>query len=119
MAAGSGERFPARCGRDDPEPPTPPSMLYCHIIMETTLTTNLRKVGGSIMLAVPPALLNVLHWQPGARLGVSTQDGRLVIEPQRHRYTLDELLAQCDPTAPFSEEDREWVNSPPVGRELI
>ncbi|SEJ02047.1 antitoxin ChpS, partial [Nitrosomonas eutropha] len=29
-------------------------------------TTNLRKVGGSIMLAVPPALLDVLHLSAGS-----------------------------------------------------
>jgi antitoxin ChpS len=29
-------------------------------------TTNLRKVGGSVMLAVPPALLDVLQLQIGA-----------------------------------------------------
>ena len=33
-------------------------------------------------------------------------------------YTLEELLSQCA-TGEFSEEDREWLNSKPVGRELI
>lgn len=33
-------------------------------------------------------------------------------------YTLEELLSQCA-TYEFSEEDREWLNSKPVGRELI
>jgi hypothetical protein len=30
-------------------------------------TTNLRKVGGSVMLAVPPALLDILHLRPVPR----------------------------------------------------
>ena len=64
-------------------------------------TTNLRKVGGSVMLAIPPALLDILHLQAGAKVGMAVQGGRLVVEPQqRRRYTLDELLAQCDPKAP-------------------
>ena len=29
-------------------------------------TTTLRKVGGSVMLSVPPALLDILHLRPGA-----------------------------------------------------
>ncbi len=63
-------------------------------------TTNLRKVGGSVMLAVPPALLDILHLQPGAKVGIAVESGRLVVEPQqRPRYTLDELLAQCNPKA--------------------
>jgi len=43
-----------------------------------------------------------------------------VVEPrQRRRYTLDELLAQCDPKARRSKEEREWLDSGPVGGELI
>jgi antitoxin ChpS len=83
-------------------------------------TTNLRKVGGSVMLAVPPALLDMLHLRPGAKVGLAVQGGRLVVEPQqRPRYTLEELLAQCNPKAPRSKEDREWLDSKPVGGELI
>ncbi len=83
-------------------------------------TTNLRKVGGSVMLAVPPALLDILHLQPGAKVGIAIESGRLVVEPQpRRRYTLDELLAQCDPKAPRTKEEQEWLDSKPVGGELI
>ena len=46
-------------------------------------TTNLRKVGGSIMLAVPPALLDILHLRPGAKVGLAVRSGRLVVEPQQ------------------------------------
>ncbi len=83
-------------------------------------TTNLRKVGGSVMLAVPPALLEILRLRPGARVGIAVESGRLVVEPhQRPHYTLDELLAQCDPKAAGSKEDREWLRGKPVGGELI
>jgi antitoxin ChpS len=83
-------------------------------------TTHLRKVGGSIMLAVPPALLDLLRLRPGAKVGIAVESGRLVVEPhQRPRYTLDELLAQCDPGAARSKEDREWLRGKPVGGELI
>jgi antitoxin ChpS len=37
----------------------------------------------------------------------------------RKRYTLNELLQQCDPNAPRSKEEREWLSAKPVGRELI
>ena len=83
-------------------------------------TTNLRKVGGSVMLAVPPALLDILQLQPGAKVGIAVESGRLVVEPQqRPRYTLDELLAQCNPKALRSKKEREWLDSKPVGGELI
>jgi antitoxin ChpS len=83
-------------------------------------TTNLRKVGGSIMLAVPPALLDILHLQPGAQVGIAVESGRLVVEPrQRRRYTLHELLAQCDPKARRGKEEREWLDTNPVGGESV
>lgn len=83
-------------------------------------TTNLRKVGGSVMLAVPPALLDVLRLQPGVKVGIAVEGGRLVVEPHpRRRYTLNELLSQCDPKAPRAKREREWLDSKPVGRELI
>jgi antitoxin ChpS len=83
-------------------------------------TTSLRKVGGSIMLAVPPALLDVLHLRPGTKVGLAVEKGRLVIEPHRKpRYTLEELLAQCDPKARRGKQDREWLANGPAGGELI
>lgn len=85
-------------------------------------TTNLRKVGGSVMLAVPPAMLDQLHLKAGATVGLAVEGDRLVLLPQtRPKYTLEELLAKSDYSAPLerTEEELEWLNSPPVGRELI
>jgi len=83
-------------------------------------TTHLRKVGGSVMLAVPPALVNILRLRPGAKVGIAVESGRLVVEPQkRPHYTLDELLAQCDPKAAGTREEREWLDDKAVGDELI
>jgi len=83
-------------------------------------STNLRRVGGSVMLAVPPALLDILNLQAGARVGIAVERGRIVVEPQRRRrYALNELLAQCDPKARRTKREREWLESKPVGGELI
>ena len=83
-------------------------------------TTNLRKVGGSVMLAVPPAFLDQLQLQVGATVGLAVAEGRLVIDPKPHpRYTLDELLSASDYTQPQSAEEREWVDAPDVGREAL
>jgi len=83
-------------------------------------TTNLRKIGGSVMLAVPPALLDILDLQPGAKVGIAIESGRLIVEPsQRPRYTLNELLDQCGPKARRFKQETEWLRSKPVGGELI
>ena len=83
-------------------------------------TTNLRKVGGSVMLALPPALLDLLQLKVGAAVSVKVADGRLVVDPQpKPRYTLEELLASSDFSQPLTDEDREWLDAPPVGGEII
>ena len=83
-------------------------------------TTNLRKVGGSVMLAVPPAILDQLQLKAGATVGLAVEGDRLILQPKpTPRYTLEELLAKSDYSQPMSPEDREWIDAPPVGRELI
>ena len=83
-------------------------------------TANLRKVGGSVMLAVPPAILEMARLRPGTTVSITLENGRLIVEPEtRKRYTLQELLAQCDISAPVSGEDVQWTASAPEGRELI
>jgi antitoxin ChpS len=82
-------------------------------------TTNLRKVGGSVMLAVPRAILDMLHLEAGATVGLAVDGERLVVLPQpKPRYTLDELLAQYDPQPDITEEDRAWLDLDSIGREL-
>ena len=83
-------------------------------------TTNLRKVGGSVMLAVPPALVDLLRLGAGAKVDIGVEDGRLVVQPRkRPTYSLNELLAQCEETDTPSSEDRAWLDARPVGNELL
>ncbi len=82
--------------------------------------TNLRKVGGSVMLAVPPAFLDLLQLKAGEAVGVAVEGGRLIIEAApRPRYTLTELLAASDYSQALRLEEREWVDAPPVGKEIL
>ena len=83
-------------------------------------TSNLRRVGGSVMLAVPPAILEMLQMKSGSAVSMAVESGRLVIEPRaRKKYSLQELLAQCDVSAPVSHEDGTWTSSAAAGKELI
>ena len=72
------------------------------------------------MLAVPPAILDLLQLQAGATVGVAVEGGRLIVEPKpKPHYTLAELLAASDYTCELSDENREWVDRPPAGRALL
>jgi antitoxin ChpS len=82
--------------------------------------TNLRNVGGSVMLAVPPVILDLLRLKAGARVGVTVENGRLIVEPDmRPHYTLSELLAASDYSRPQPAAAREWVDAPSAGGELL
>ena len=83
-------------------------------------TTRLRKVGGSVMLAIPQEMLDVLELRAGARVDIGIEKGCLIATRRtRPSYTLDELLAQCDGTAPADHRDRVWHGAKPVGNELL
>lgn len=81
------------------------------------LDTNLRKVGGSVMLAIPPALLKKLGLEAGETVSLDIQDGKLLVEPkQKPSYKLADLLAEHQA---LGLEDDAWEEVPPVGREEI
>jgi antitoxin ChpS len=82
---------------------------------------KLRQVGGSVMLAIPPALLDQLQLSVRSDVGLAIEGRRLVVEPKesRPRYRLDELLAECDAHAPMPEADYDWTAGGPVGEEII
>ncbi len=45
---------------------------------------------------------------------------RLATQPKaRPRYSLEELLAECDENETLGAEDRAWIDAKPVGKELL
>ena len=84
------------------------------------LTSTLRTVGGSVMLAIPKPVLEGLGLGPNEKVALRVEEGRLVVEPRpKPRYSLAELVAQCDLDAPVSEEARAWDEAPAVGGEAL
>ena len=65
-------------------------------------------------------LLPLLRLKAGATVAMDVENGRLIVEPQPHpRYTLAELLSASDYSQPQPPEEREWVDAPAVGGELL
>lgn len=72
------------------------------------------------MLAVPPVVLDMLNLKAGSLVELTVDGGKLMVSPQSGpRYTLEELLAASDYSQPRLPDEREWLDSPPVGRELL
>ena len=78
----------------------------------------LRKYGNSTVLAFPPGLLRDLGLKVGQAMTINTMpDGSITLVPKR-KYSLDQLLAQCDSKAPPPRDMGLWERSRPVGQEV-
>ena len=84
------------------------------------MQTSLRKVGGSVMMTVSPAFLEELKINSGSMVDVALLEGRLVVKPiTKPKYKLADLLAKCDVNAKMPKEDKQWLELPPVGNEIL
>lgn len=86
------------------------------------LRTTLKKAGGSLVMTVPAGARDALNLSAGQEMEIAVIDNTMVLQaakPARPKYTLDELLAECDFDAPYSDEERAWLDDAPVGRELL
>lgn len=78
----------------------------------------LKKMGNSIAVVIPRPVLKDLGIGPGQPLTLDmTSDGRIVLTPKR-KYTLAEMIAQCDLKAPPPSDLTLWDIARPVGDEV-
>lgn len=84
------------------------------------METSLRNIGNSKGAVIPAQLLKELNIHVGDKLDARAENGSIIITPKsiKPKYTLEQLLAKCDESAPMPEELTEWDNSPSVGNEL-
>ena len=82
---------------------------------------TLRALGGSVVMAVPKQILNLMRLEAGSVVELSLENGKLIVEPKdKPHYTLSELLSQCNEENMFlTEEDHAWLNAGPVGKEAL
>ena len=81
---------------------------------------QLRKLGNSTGLTLPPSLMRDLGLAAGQLVTLSkTADGGLLIQPKRKRrkYTAAELNALCNAKAPMPDDLLAWDQMKPAGSE--
>jgi len=79
---------------------------------------TLRSIGGSVVMAIPKRILELVHLQSGSQVNIDVRDGKLIVESHKKpHYTLAELMAKCDLSRPLNIEEREWLDAPSVGAE--
>ena len=78
----------------------------------------LRKYGNSTVLAFPPPVLKDLGLMAGQSMTMhSNPDGTITLAPKR-KYSLKQLLAQCDLKAAPPRDLALWDNARPAGQEV-
>lgn len=81
---------------------------------------TLRALGGSVALTIPRKLRQSVGLGAGDRVSVAIERGRIVLaKAQRPRYRLADLLAQCNAKARLTEVEREWLDAPRAGQEVL
>lgn len=82
---------------------------------------KLRAVGGSVMVAIPPHILDALELGPNADVEMSLDGTRLIVcpKPRASRMGLAARLAMCNFAVPTTAEEKEWLEAPPAGREEL
>ena len=83
-------------------------------------TAILKQVGDAVVVEVPVDLLRQLHASPGQSVSLRADDAVTTLAVQtRPNASLREMLHACDFSLPMTEEEREWVESAPLGRERM
>lgn len=71
----------------------------------------IKKLGNSAGILLPSVLMRALNLSVGQSVNIEMIGGNLLVKPQTaRRYTLKELVAQCNPKAPMPAEVLDWEN---------
>jgi antitoxin ChpS len=82
------------------------------------METILRNFGNSIGLVIPKPVREALHLCAGQTVTLEQTEQGLLVKPHGKKYTLEELVAQCDPNAPMPQEVADWQDTLAVGKEM-
>lgn len=86
--------------------------------MEVQMEVVLKKSGNSTVVVLPSAVLNDLGLAAGQEMTLTTTDQGSIVLARKKKYSLDDLIAQCDPKAPVSADLDLWGSGKPAGQEV-
>lgn len=79
---------------------------------------TIKRWGNSSGMVIPNVVMKELNLRPGQSVEAQVSNNQLILTPISRRYSLDELLAQCDMNAAELSEQDVWGKSTPVGDEI-
>ncbi len=86
------------------------------------MQVKIKKWGNSLAARLPKSVVELSNLRLNQTVEIEVVEGNVVLSPTQKQieYSLDELLAQCHPDAmKLDDEDKEWLNEEPVGREVL
>jgi antitoxin ChpS len=83
-------------------------------------SVTLRQSGGSIIVSLPKAFLDQLGLKADARVDIDLVDDKIVLTRRSPaRIGLAARLALCNAELPSTTEERDWLDAPAVGDEVL
>ena len=79
---------------------------------------TIKRWGNSSGMVIPNVVMKELNLRPGQSVEAQVSNNQLILTPISRRYSLDELLAQCDMNATELSEQDVWGKSTPAGAEI-
>lgn len=79
---------------------------------------TIKRWGNSSGMVIPNVVMKELNLLPGQSVEAQVSNNQLILTPISRRYSLDELLAQCDMNAAELSEQDVWGKSTPAGDEI-
>ncbi|EIF6362168.1 type II toxin-antitoxin system ChpS family antitoxin [Escherichia coli] len=79
---------------------------------------TIKKWGNSSGMVIPNVVMKELNLRPGQSVEAQVSNNQLILTPISGRYSIDELLAQCDMNATELSEQDVWGKSTPAGDEI-
>jgi antitoxin ChpS len=79
----------------------------------------IRQSGGANIISIPKTILKILNLHVGSTLELHLEGNKIVLVPVSEKFSL-QILLEGSPKERLQimDEDKEWLNEPPVGKEI-
>ncbi len=83
------------------------------------MDVQLKKWGNSIGFLIPQRIVESFGIDENSIVDITESKGVLVISKKQQVFTLDELLSSIPPDFQYPDDVSDFVNSGPLGQEII
>jgi len=80
---------------------------------------SVRQSGGANIVSIPKTIVQLLGLSVGSKLDLTVEDNKIVLTPITEEELSLQSLLNGSPKKCFAitDEDREWIDTKPVGKE--